>query len=765
MRVPPTARGAALAGALGAALLALAAVASPAAAQRALGCGPDLDAWAASCGARLVACPPGHAVVAVGPGRLRVDVTRQERGAFATAPGLGLSPVLEVASWSEVPAADRAAFEALVACARAAPTVLAASLAQVPEPPRGAGAERGGDRTGDPGDGAPPLPWLAAVGGLLGLAAASLRHGVRASLRTAVAPLSLTAATFAGRALLVPEQYFHQNGQGPLWVSHALGEPSAYGPGYAELFHLAVRHAADPDGALILQQGLLAALVPGAVLAQSRWLGAPLPVALALALGTATSPLLARLARGESYFAAALSLLALASLTLAASWAEPSRSGGPPRATRAAPAVGAAGAGLLLAQAARLHPLAWLPAALVPLVVGLLPEIASPGRRSAAGAESTVAASHPASSGDTAPSRASGAPRRLRRAALAAALAGTVALSAAGPSLLDVLRGPLGASWLGPEREGGPRDLPLWLVAAALVAALAPVAARRAPALAARRAAARTLSATAAFDLRSAARLADALALVVGVAIVAWMGNLLGAAPPYVHHAYLALYLPPLTAAAAAVAAIAGARTSLPAPAVAGAVLAAATGLHAAGWPDDTRVPTDAREGGLLRAWRDTLPPDAVVVYLERADRQIVNLPLYFRRTVRLSTQAPPPDLRALGGRVFYYRSGLCSTRRGRASCDALEARATLETVHEATLPAVPSFADLAYEAPTVRVALYRVVDDCGAVGPVEGGTVDDDPPGADPGGADPPGADPPGADPREGTTSHERSSAVRDGA
>ena len=63
---------------------------------------------------------------------------------------------------------------------------------------------------------------------MIALAVLASRHGARGLASRALPPLALGAAVLLVRWLLVPDAYFHQNGQGPLWIAHALGEPSTW---------------------------------------------------------------------------------------------------------------------------------------------------------------------------------------------------------------------------------------------------------------------------------------------------------------------------------------------------------------------------------------------------------------------------------------------------------------------------------------------------------------------------------------------------------
>ena len=629
-------------------LLALIATSATARAQSVPGCPDALASWGAACGdgeVRLEVCPAGHAIFAVGPGRVRVDVTRRAEGAFAQAGEIGLSPVGEFASWSEVPSADRAAFDDLVRCARERPAPIVESLDAVPSPPRSGGSDSGIDPSR-----APRLPWRILLAGILALALLGRRLGGRGVALGVLPLVALGAATLALRRLRFDEAYFHQNGQGPLWIAHALGEPSSYGPGYAQVFHWAASGAPDPDGAVFLAQGVLAALVPGAAFAIARGAGASRPLAWAAALVIVVSPIHARLALGESYFAACVALLTLAGGVLASCVR--------PEAGMRSSLIGAGAAGLLIAQAALIHPLCWLAAALLPGVVAV--------------GEGPVSA-------------------RLKLTLLSTAVIAAVVLATAGHEVLGVLEGPLGAQWLDPDHGGEARQPPSYVLIAAAAAVLG-------------------LALTRVARLRRAAIAGVLLAVVI---VVCWAGNLLGAAPPWVHHAYRWLFFGAGLAALAALARELEARfAARPVRWLeAGALLAAALTWHAATLDETTPVPTDAREAALWRAWRERLPEGAVVAHLERAGRQIVALPLYHRRNVRFVAGERPADLTAVGRDVFYYRSGLCTTERGRAFCDAIEAEYELEPVYDAVLPALPSMEGLDYDRPEVEVGLYRMKD------------------------------------------------------
>lgn len=629
------------------------ALASDARAQDTLGCPRALRAWAAACAAgddpiQVVECPAGHAIFAVGPGRLRVDVSRRPEHAFVATGELGASPIGELPDWGAVPEADRAAFDGLVRCMRERPDALVDALAAAPDARE---SEHHADRRAVDR----PTPWRIVLAALLALAVIIPRRS-RALAVDAIALSVLGAATLFARRALAGEAYFHQNGQGPFWIAHALGEPSNYGPGYAQVFHWIASRAADPDGAVFFSQGVLCALVPPAAFAIALGAGAPRVIAWSAALAVALSPIEARLAGSESYFATCGALLALAAAVLATCVRRD--------ASTRAKVIASCAAGLFIAEAALVHPVSWLAAALAPIVVVV---------------------------GDGAVGE------RARLAAIATGSIAAVVLVAAGPSLLRVLTGPLGAQWLGPAQEGHERAVPREVVVACVIAVAALVVAARSA------------------RLRRAGVAIGSLSVVV---IVGWIGNLLGAAPAFVHQAYHWLYLAPGLAAVAALARELKASADrsanprhgplaiwLAASSIGGVAMA----WHIATFSFATELPTDAREAALVREWRAELPEGAVVGHLERAGNQIVGLPLYDRRSVRFFADRSPADLTALGTSPFLYRSGLCTTVRGRDFCESIDAQYVLEPIRTAVLPAVPSMEGLDYDRSEVEVGLYRV--------------------------------------------------------
>lgn len=158
-----------------------------------------------------------------------------------------------------------------------------------------------------------------------------------------VAAFVTTATWLLHRAQFTPG-YFHPNGQGPFWTGfdeHA----AAYGPGYREMFG-----ALGSERAIFTACSILVATMPIVAFALVRALGGHRRTALVLALAVAFDPVLARVGQSQSYYA-------MGALLLIAAWALATGS-----------RVSAVAAGLVAAQAARVHPILWAGALLIAFV-------------------------------------------------------------------------------------------------------------------------------------------------------------------------------------------------------------------------------------------------------------------------------------------------------------------------------------------------------------------------------------------------------------
>lgn len=626
------------------------AVAAPAAAQP---CADAVTRWADACGdagavVQARVCDGRVVVVDV---RERGAVTAVElraagAGAFVDVGPLGVSPVGEFPRFEDAPPATRRAFDRVVACVRADPSLPLDAVAD------------GGVPVPDPR--APPLgrgpPWRLLLG--LGLAVLVLARRARRMrerglvarrpvLLAAAGLVGLGLATFVGRSLALPRAFFHQNGQGPLWVDHALCEPSRYGPGYAEVLGFLLDGRADPARSLFATHALLGAAIPSLGWIVARAMGARPPTAWALAALLAVEPVLSRTAQSETYVTPITFCLfaAAAALLLGARG-------------RVRPdgwfGLAVVAAGLLVAQAARVHPVAWLPAATLPALV-----VAAPG-----------------------PTR-----ERLRAGLLALVGVGAVAALAAGPALAAVLSGDLGDRWLGFAGPGA-----LLAHAAAAWPALVPAA----------------LLVWASADRGRAAVRAG---LFVAVVAVAASPGALGPSVVAVTEALARPFLPvTLGLLASLVASVARTpahdRALGAALLVVGGTVTALVGPALTRLPTDaleqrwlaerlSELPDGATVAHLSRAGRRVL---FVPIYRCHPGGP---------RSVPL--EAPADALATLAGQRWWYRSSLCSTPEGRPACDALERTVTLEPVAEEVLPARPSLLGLPYDRDRVEVGLYRV--------------------------------------------------------
>jgi len=609
--------------------------------------------WAEACQdadveVRVRDCLPGGVIVSTsvgGEATLDVEIARDRPGAFREVGDLGVSPIGEFADWGDAPPRVRQAFDVVVACIEADPSL------DVPE-----GQLVPGGREAEPS--APPVPWLlwgalfvafVAAGYRFARARPTLRH-----LAWSAAPVVLFAIlAYVVRAAMTDPSFVHQNGQGPLWVSHALCITPVYGPGYFEVFGRAVAMlGGEPSAALFSAQAALASLAASAVWLIARGASVRPLIAGALTLAVVCEPALARIAQSESYFGAIASLLLIASAILSVGarrrrWNDPEF------------LLCVVAAGLIVAQAARIHPVAWVPSAMLPLVIAV-------GR----GRVRT----------------------RLTNAAVATAGIGLLATIFAASVIGDVTGGGVGDQWLPDLLSRIPRSRISWGLSLGAGGGVAIALAGR--------------------YRRQAIVRGLAFFLVVAIA---FCSHLIGAVGPIIVTAYLLLFLPAFIAVlGAGIDGAARRRAHVLGATAALLVFALSYGAFRA--DGLLTLPTDAREQAWILGQRSELASDASVAFLGSAGpRRRLHLPLYGEcgaggaSAVQLSTDTTIRDLDMIPTPVVWYRSSLCTTDDGRAYCDAMEARYRLTPIAGADLPALLSMDGLGYEDGTVHVGLYAV--------------------------------------------------------
>lgn len=618
---------------------------------RAADCPDAVHAWVARCGKQLGQpvelrfCPTRRVVLRLPRADLDVELRAGAGPAFRREGEIGISPVGEFPEWRQQPAARRDALEGVVRCVRDDPTAdlfaKRASVARATSAPR------------------EPPPWrliaLGLAGALLG-ARVARRGGLRRAAAGAAVGLGALAALAWLRQRVLGFAFFHQNGHGPRWIDTALdrGElDSPYGPGFRELFAWAA-HATGvaPEQGVFWWQALLGASIPLLAYCAARGVGAERWLALAVAIVLAVDPLLARLSLSESYFAAmmAFDFAAVAALTIAAR-----------RPSLRSPLLwlGILTAGLCIAQGARLHPLAWVPSALVPAVALL-----GPGSLAA----------------------------RVRVTVAAGVGIALVVGLVTGPALLEVLSGRIGQQWMPSAglRVSNVSRPDFWPYVALL--GIAALVLRRRRAIIAAAVAALGLAHAPLVDMLSAPNLAvdETTRRLAWPVVAPALAVLLACAPRRVQREQRRR----LGHAVAALVVVVGGARAL------------------SGFGSLTELPTDALEQRFALEWRAELTPGAAVAWVERAEKRSLALPLHPPKhpvtPLPLSTERAPMDFSAQPGALYYYRSSLCSTEDGRAYCETLERALELELVAERELPARPSMRWSLYDASVVRVALFK---------------------------------------------------------
>ncbi|HPB97341.1 MAG TPA: hypothetical protein PKW66_15590 [Polyangiaceae bacterium] len=599
----------------------------------------------------VLRCPPGRVIVMVGEGEYAtaVDIAPASSQSFRKAGELGASPIGQYADWSAEPEARRHAFDALTSCLEQAPTLDRVPALSTQKKARwpwlllAAGAVFSfrlllGRKRGPGRMRLRRQPWRACVRD------ACVGRGPSAWLAFGL----LTFVTWSLRTLWMPPRFFHQNGQGPLWIEMALtGGESAYGPGFAEVFgwltHLS---PTAPDKMVFLAMNAVCAFIPLLVWVVARCSGGDVRSCWVLAACTSLHPLLARLARGESYLAVQQALLFAAAAVLA--WA------GRKRRSPAAFLLAVMSSGLLLSQAVRIHPTSWVPTMVVPFVLLIqpLPII-----------------------------------KRIKRTAVAFTAIAAVLLCTSFSTLWDVYSGPLGQQWPAQTMLTTPR---LALGNGALVAALVVII------LVGR--------------LRIHSLLVAGTA-GVSILLLA-SADLLVRDVPWIADAYRLQILPVFAAVGVASCRILISPTMRASRILNPLLLLLIAGAFTAGrWKSYRTIPTDALEQSWAMQWRQTLPAGATVAYLKRAENRVFMLPLfpdgpvniegYDSRQMALASPLQPG--------MFYYRSSLCSTAEGAPACAALERDVLLETIEENEFPAIASQPWAPFHQSSLRASLHRV--------------------------------------------------------
>jgi hypothetical protein len=613
-------------------------------------CPPAVEAWARECAASAgvdltvrLCHADGFVVDVQAPdgSLLDVDVSHARPDAFRRVGELSIAPIGEFADWKLEPLSRQRSLDVVTECVRrAAPSL-----------------ELGSPSSGPHRDGAVSavgtVPWLllalvagALVRGLVRLRGPRIHRGLGAMLA------GLSLATFTIRWGMLPHAFFHQNGQGPGWVDMAWrGAQRDYGPGYAEVYGwVASLRPAAPEGAIFLANACAGALIPVFAYALVRRASSSRLIAGAAAIAFAIAPIAARLAQSESYFAPILWLLFVASLALAD--AARFEVGSTEFVADVAIATFA------ISQAARIHPVAWLPAAVTPLVM----VTGMPSLRVSA-----------------------------RRAAAATAVVGLGVLLLTGRTIWEVVRGSLGHSWMPTAGHAAGETVArslVWLAIAAAILARAWTRSAQAPRLA-------------------------PLALLVIVVGIAVKGNLLASASAVVIAAYAALYAPAVTVIVATGAPpwLAGLlrRRALRERALALAVVTSGVLFAVTSARTTCTLPTDARELSWVLGWRGSLPRNALVSWYGHAGQRMLDMPLYrgaeMPRSMRLEESASPAVARG----AYYVHTSLCATDEGRATCEAFEGSHRLVPVERSTLPAIGSLPYLPFAEGTLEVVLYRL--------------------------------------------------------
>lgn len=612
-------------------------------------CTATEEAWVAAAardtGLQLTAevCSPAVVVLEIGLAGgppLTVEVAAPPGSAFRMAGGLRVSPVAEISDWSAVPAPTRAAFDALTGWLDA--NAEQTGLTRPDQAPT--------DTPTAPGE-LPPasVPWLPLLA--LALVAPTLRRPPTRDLVAAAALLALAWGLRAGFGLSLP---LHANGQGALWIRAAYDNPTlvaTYGPGYPELYGWLARIFDDrPDLAVFRANALISALLPLATYALGLALSLDRPRALLAAFAIAIDPVGVRTGATEAYLIPLAVLAAFASLAACRAVTATLTGAGGPRRRLVVAGLRAVAAGVLAAQAIRIHPAALATVAIVPMAV-LAAALATgePTRRALRAALAVIVVA-------VASSALLGLAWLARSVELAAGAAETAIRSIADhPFELAVLG--IGTALLG---LAVPRARPRGVAVAGVVALALAVTADMA------------YSHTQLFQAAADQLLAPMIALGV------------------------AAFLAP--------------RREVP-WALAAASLLVPLLLLDHHWAPLRTLNTEQREYAWLADQLADLPPGCRLAHPRRIGTRVLEIPDYVtpdhRPAVGLTTAAAMHRLAAGNRCVVWAHTSICTPDEGRRVCHDVERALPMTPIASITLPAIKSFWQL-YDQQTVVVQLLR---------------------------------------------------------
>ena len=629
-------------------------------APRAYGeCNREIQEWTGRCQEsasltlELAFCPEGAVLFDVqwpSSTPVRIEVSGEPERGFDAVANYGVAVVGEFADWNVVGPEIRGPYEAVLQCVKRDPT-LPIPVGEIQTSNDLTGGHDRGETEDQPGIEIDfgLVPWRLLLALALGAVVFVLQaraHSRRRRYQLTGSLVALTVGTFVAGIFLFPPHFFHQNGQGPLWILNAMCRHADHGQGHQEVFRWVTRLSGTaPDTAIFSTQAILGALWPMWVWVTLRSLGVRPALAWVCAALVAFDPVSGRIIHSESYYATALTLFFPAVAVLAVGSRTPS-------AWRGQFPAAVICAGLLISQAARVHPVGWVPSAFIPLVV-----LVGDGKLGG---------------------------RVLRTALAGLGIALVVGLTT-GTALLDVLYGDLGQQW-----GGNPRlDLGKYVfnpVSYTWLAILVVLSKRRVRAG------------------LNGALFVGIVALALGTNVAIGVNDVLEVTMPR-------LFLPVAIAIfAAALREIDLGRWKHRVVTV-GVLIACLFGIHHQ-W--DLRVVrfTDALEQRFLIDIRDQVSAEDEVVFVGGGAMRVVTLPFYGACSSRMAVaESCGSDGCFPGTPEFYYRSSFCSTDEGAALCESIEARWNLELLERVTLPARVSVNYLPpYLADEVEVGLYRIV-------------------------------------------------------